>query len=417
MKPWIILATATHSIGANKLRTGLTLLGIVIGVAAVISLMAIGRGSQSAITSTIEGLGTNLVTVQPGSAATSVTFAFGGEGDDAPELTVEDANALLDPVFAPSVLAVAPEISTFATIQAGAEDTKAQVVGVTPEYVTVRNTPVETGWFVSPGDVISATDVVVLGSALAADLFGEQDPVGATVRMNSREFTVIGVLEERGGLSFISPDGRAYIPITTAYYRLTFGRTSAGDISVNAIGVSVIDEDAVDSAVEEISTVLRLRHRIDGEDDFTVSAQQDILDTLQETNNTFVVFLGAIAGISLLVGGIGVMNIMLVSVTERTREIGIRKALGAKRRDILLQFVSEATILSVGGGAVGVGVGALIIRLADGRNLLGSDLSTSFATDIALLALVVSAGIGLFFGIYPAVRAAALHPIEALRKE
>jgi putative ABC transport system permease protein len=317
MKPWIILATATYSIGANKLRTGLTLLGIVIGVAAVISLMAIGRGSQSAITATIEGLGTNLVTVQPGSAATSVTFAFGGESDDGPELTVEDANALLDPVFAPSVLAVAPEISTFATIQAGAENTQAQVVGVTPEYVTVRNTPVETGWFVSPGDVISATDVVVLGSALAADLFGEQDPVGATVRMNGREFTVIGVLQERGGLSFVSPDGRAYIPITTAYYRMTFGRTSAGDISVNAIGVSVIDEDSVDSAVEEISTVLRLRHRIDGDDDFTVSAQQDILDTLEETNNTFVVFLGAIAGISLLVGGIGVMNIMLVSVTER----------------------------------------------------------------------------------------------------
>ncbi len=168
MRPWVTLAMALHSIGANKLRTGLTLLGIVIGVAAVISLMAIGRGSQHAITSTIEGLGTNLVTVQPGSEATAATFAFGKTEDSPPELTIEDANALVDPVFAPSVLAVAPEISTFPTVQAGSENSKAQVMGVTPEYQTVRNTPVETGWFISPGDVISATDVVVLGSALAA---------------------------------------------------------------------------------------------------------------------------------------------------------------------------------------------------------------------------------------------------------
>ena len=417
MSPLTTLKTALLSIGTNKLRTGLTLLGVVIGVAAVISLMAIGRGSQNAITATIEGLGTNLVTVQPGSAASTLTFGFGGQSTDRPEMTIADADALLDPVFAPSIRAVAPEITLSITIQAGPEDTRAQVVGVTPEYRDVRNTPVATGWFVSPGDVVSATDVVVLGSALSEDLFGNKDPVGATVRIDGREFWVIGVLEEKGGLPFVSPDGRAFIPITTAYFRLTSGRTSAGDISVDAIGVSVVDEDAVESAVEEISTVLRLRHRIDGDDDFTVSAQQDILDTLDATNDAFVVFLGAIAGISLLVGGIGIMNIMLVSVTERTREIGIRKALGAKRRDILLQFVSEATILSVGGGLAGVGVGAVIIRLVDGRNLLGSDLTTTFATDIAVLALVVSAAIGLFFGIYPAVRAAALHPIDALRYE
>lgn len=405
MNPLTILSTALHSIGANKLRTALTLLGIVIGVAAVISLMAIGRGSQSAITSTIEGLGTNLVNVQP-------------DGSDA-TLTMDDTDALLDPVFTPSVEAVAPEISLSATLVAGSENTFAQVVGVTPEYGLVRNTPVESGWFISPGDVASATDVVVLGSSLAEDLFGNRDPVGATVRIDGRQFVVIGLLEERGGFGFTSPDGRAYIPITTAFYRLSSDRTSAGDITVSAIGVTVVDEDSVDAAVEEITTVLRLKHRIDfgGDDDFLVSAQQDILDTLEETNNAFVVFLGAIAGISLLVGGIGIMNIMLVSVTERTREIGIRKAMGAKRRDILLQFVSEATILSVGGGLVGVGLGAIIIRLVDGRNLLGSDLSTTFATDIAVLALVVSGVIGLFFGIYPAVRAAALHPIDALRHE
>ena len=402
------------SLGANKLRAGLTLLGIVIGVAAVISLMAIGRGVQSSITDRIEGLGSNLIFVRPGQA--SLGGVFGGQGS-ATTLTLEDAYALLDPVFAPNVAAVAPETTTNAQLVAGRENTSVQVVGVTPEYTAVRNFPVSSGQFISPVHVQNNSQVVVLGSELAETLFGFRDPVGQNVRINGRQFQVIGVLESKGG-GFFSSDNQAMVPITTAYYRLASQRTAQGGINVQTINVQVDDVEQIDAAMREVGTVLRLRHRITGEDDFSVSAQQDTIDTLEETNATFVVFLGAIAGISLLVGGIGVMNIMLVSVTERTREIGIRKAMGAKRRDILFQFVSEATFLSIGGGAVGVALGAVLTRILDGKTLFGnSPTETAFSGDIAALALVVSAAIGLFFGIYPAMRAARLHPIDALRYE
>ena len=402
------------SLGANKLRAGLTLLGIVIGVAAVISLMAIGRGVQSSITDRIEELGSNLIFVRPGQA--SFGGVFGGQGS-ATTLTLEDAYALLDPVFAPNVAAVAPETTTNAQLVAGRENTSVQVVGVTPEYTAVRNFPVSSGQFISPVHVQNNSQVVVLGSELAETLFGFRDPVGQNVRINGRQFQVIGVLESKGG-GFFSSDNQAMVPITTAYYRLASQRTAQGGINVQTINVQVDDVEQIDAAMREVATVLRLRHRITGEDDFSVSAQQDTIDTLEETNDTFVVFLGAIAGISLLVGGIGVMNIMLVSVTERTREIGIRKAMGAKRRDILFQFVSEATFLSIGGGAVGVALGAVLTRILDGKTLFGnSPTETAFSGDIAALALVVSAAIGLFFGIYPAMRAARLHPIDALRYE
>ena len=402
------------SLGANKLRAGLTLLGIVIGVAAVISLMAIGRGVQSSITDRIEGLGSNLIFVRPGQA--SFGGVFGGQGS-ATTLTLEDAYALLDPVFAPNVAAVAPETTTNAQLVAGRENTSVQVVGVTPEYTAVRNFPLASGQSISPVHVQNNSQVVVLGSELAETLFGFRDPVGQNVRINGRQFQVIGVLESKGG-GFFSSDNQAMVPITTAYYRLASQRTAQGGINVQTINVQVDDVEQIDAAMREVGTVLRLRHRITGEDDFSVSAQQDTIDTLEETNATFVVFLGAIAGISLLVGGIGVMNIMLVSVTERTREIGIRKAMGAKRRDILFQFVSEATFLSIGGGAVGVALGVVLTRILDGKTLFGnSPTETAFSGDIAALALVVSAAIGLFFGIYPAMRAARLHPIDALRYE
>ena len=400
--------------GANKLRAGLTLLGIVIGVTAVISLMAIGRGAQEAITSRIESLGTNLLFVRPGASSQGGIF---GRLGSASTLTLEDAYALADPLFAPTVAAVAPELSTRAQVVAGRKNTSTQIIGGTPEYQSVRNFPVQSGSFVSAGQVLNRSEVIVLGSRVSETLFGFRDPVGQSVRVNGRRFEVIGVLESQGGGAFGIFDDQALVPITTAYYRLAAQRTNRGGVTVNSVNVQVRENEAMDQAIGEIATILRLRHRITDEDDFTVSSQQETIETLEETTNTFTVFLGGIASISLLVGGIGIMNIMLVSVTERTREIGVRKAMGAKRRDILFQFVVEAALLSLGGGAVGVAAGYAVSRALDGRDFLGQTFQTTFSPDIAVLALVVSAAIGLFFGIYPAMRAAKLHPIEALRHE
>lgn len=407
---------ALSSLGGNKLRAGLTLLGIVIGVAAVISLMAIGRGAQEVITSRIESLGSNLLFVRPGSASQGGIFGFGGQGSPS-TLTVDDAYALTDPVFAPDVKAVAPELSTNGQLVAGRNDASTQIIGVTPEYEFVRDFSVSSGMFISAIHVMDRAEVAVLGSQVAETLFGFRDPVGQTVRINGRQFMIVGVLESKGGSALGNVDNQVLVPLTTAYYRLASQRTAQGDITVQSINVQVRDGEVMDAAVQQIITVLRLRHRITGEDDFTVSSQQEVIEALEETTNTFVVFLGSIASISLLVGGIGIMNIMLVSVTERTREIGIRKAMGAKRRDILLQFVSEATLLSLGGGGMGVLMGLALSELLDGRSLAGQTFQTVFSGDVALLALVVSAAIGLFFGIYPAVRAARLHPIDALRHE
>ena len=413
MTPLTILRTSFSSLGANKLRAGLTLLGMVIGVAAVISTMAVGRGAQEAVTSRIESLGTNLLFVRPG--ATSQGAVVGAQGS-ASTLTLDDAYALLDPLFAPSVEAVAPELRASGQVVAGRENTSTQVVGVTPEYKDVRNFPVASGQFISASHLQYRREVAVLGSQVAETLFGFRDPVSQVIRINGRQFTIIGVLESKGGTALGNQDNQVLVPITTAYYRLTSRRTTQGEVTVQAINVQASD-GAMDNAVEEITTVLRLRHRITGEDDFTITSQRETIETLEETQETFVVFLAAIAGISLLVGGIGIMNIMLVSVTERTREIGIRKAMGAKRRDILFQFVSEATLLSLGGGGVGVVLGLMISRVLDGRSLGGQTFQTAFSGDIAMLALGVSVAIGLFFGIYPAMRAARLHPIGALRYE
>ena len=394
--------TAISSLGANKLRAGLALLGIVIGVTAVITLMSIGRGTTEQITGIIQGLGTNLLFVQPE-----------GEG----QLTLGDADALVDPVCAPTVLASAPEIRTFATLVAGRENTNAQVVGVTPVYLAARNLDLASGMFIKSQHVDNRDEVIVLGSNVAEQLFQNRDPVGEYVRVNARRYRVIGLLESQGGGGFGTFDTQVLIPITTAYYRLSNERTSTGDVVVNLINVQVGDVGDIDRSIEETSGVLRLRHRITEEDDFTVISQQSTIETLEETTNTLVVFLGIIAGISLLVGGIGIMNIMLVSVTERTREIGIRKAMGAKRRDILFQFVAEATALSIGGGLLGAGLGFWMTNAVDGRTLGTQTFNTSFSNEFAALALIVSAGIGLFFGIYPAVRASRLHPIDALRYE
>jgi putative ABC transport system permease protein len=411
VSPLDILRTAMSSLGGNKLRTSLALLGIIIGVAAVISTMAVGRGAQDAVTEGIESLGTHLLFVRPGDV--SFRGIFGGQGS-ATTLTLDDAYALLDHSFLPSIEAVAPELSTNGQIVAGRENTFGQVIGVTPEYAAVRNAPVASGQFLSLLHIENRSEVAVLGSRISETLFGFRDPTGQKIRINGRQFVVIGVLEGKGG-GTQDFDDRVLVPITTAYYRLASQRTAQGDVSVHTINVQVKNVDDMEMATQEISTALRLRHRISDEDDFIISNQEDTIEILEETQETFVVLIATIAGISLLVGGIGIMNIMLVSVTERTREIGIRKAMGAKRRDIQLQFMSEATLLSLGGGAVGLFSGWLVSSLLDGRTLGNQTFQTAFSGDIAILAMVVSAGIGLFFGIYPAVRASRLHPIEALR--
>ncbi len=402
MTPLLTLQTALASLGSNKLRAGLTLLGVVIGVAAVITAMAVGRGAQEQVSDQIEALGTNLLFVQPGQG-----------GDNT--LTLDDAIALQDPAFVPSVKAIAPEIRDGGTVRAFGESSFAQIVGVTSNYKEVRNFELASGRFISPADLQNNSEVVVLASSVATNLFGNQDPVGAPVRVGNKQFTVIGVLESKGGNAFGIEDLQVMVPITTAYYRLSSTRTGLGDITITSINAQVADVDDLELANEEMSTLLFLRHG--GEEDFTITNQEDTIETLQSTESTFVLLLGAIAGISLLVGGIGIMNIMMVSVTERTREIGIRKAMGAKRRDIAMQFISEATFLSIGGGIVGVGLGLGLSALADGVTVGDEQLATVFSGDVAILALVVSAVVGLFFGIYPAMRAARLHPIEALRHE
>ena len=361
--------------------------------------MSIGRGSTDRITELIQSLGSNLLTVIPGSEP----------------LTLADVEALRDPLYTPSIKAVAPQIGTFGTIHINNNTTQTSITGVTPEFLQVRSLEMGTGTFIGTPHIESLAEVVVLGSQVSEDLFGNQDPTGALVRINGRRFRVVGVLASQSG--FGSMDDQALIPITTAYYRLSGQRIPGGDISVDQISIQAKDVELVDQAIEEIETVLRLSHRITEADDFTVFNQQEILDTFDEANQTLVVFLGTVAGISLLVGGIGIMNIMLVSVTERTREIGIRQAMGAKRRDIVAQFVTEAVFLTFGGGIIGVIVGIALATAIDGRFLIGTEWSTRVTSDIPIIALIVSIAVGLFFGIYPAVRAARLNPIEALRYE
>ncbi len=406
---------ALEGIKANKLRSALTMLGIIIGVAAVIVLMSIGTGTQATVTARISSLGSNLIFIRSGAPQQGNVRQAQGSGVN---LTLEDAEALDDPVLAPAVALVAPETSTGGQIIAGNLNVNSRITGVTDTYAEVRNHQVAAGDFISSQNVSSRSLVAVLGSNVATNLFPEADPVGQAIRINRVQFRVLGVLESKGSTGLGYQDDVVLVPITTAMARLSRSRTNSGGNSVSTINVQVASEEEIDDAKLQIAEILRVRHRIIGEeDDFTITSQEDTLATLNQITGVFTAFLGSIAGISLLVGGIGIMNIMLVSVTERTREIGIRKAVGARRNDILSQFMVEAIVMSSLGGGGGLAIGVLISHLVSRIDMNGQPLVTVVSPEIVILAVTVSAAVGLFFGIYPATRAAGLNPIQALRYE
>jgi putative ABC transport system permease protein len=415
------IRVALQGLAANKLRSSLTMLGIVIGVGAVIALLALGEGTQAAITEEIQGIGSNLIFIMPGSEQ---GHGPGATRSAADTLTLADAEAIAAPGNIPGVVAVAPEFNNNADVVYGSESINATITGTTPDYPLVRSSAPETGEFFTEQNNTTMARVAVLGHQTAEDLFGGSDPLGRTIKINpstssgqSRvHFRVIGVMEEKGGGMGGNVDSTVFIPITTAQRKLFGGRATSGTSwKVSTISVALVSGETIDAATEEITWLLRQQHKIQpGEDDdFSVMSQEDILGMAEQITGILTIFLGAIAAISLLVGGIGIMNIMLVSVTERTREIGIRKAVGAKRRDILMQFLIEAVVLSVIGGLLGILLGAGIAVLVEQSGLM----TTVISAEAMLLATGFSVAVGLFFGIYPSMRAARLHPIEALRYE
>jgi putative ABC transport system permease protein len=408
MNLWQAFIEALESLMANKMRSALTILGIVIGVAAVIAMISIGRGAENAITGSIEGIGTNLLFV----------FSSGSEDVRNPKpLTLGDAEAISDPFLAPSVGGVAPLLQGSVKVSYAGENAVTQVSGVTPDYAIVRNDNVTEGEYINESHFLGQSSVVLLGPEVADKLFGRsQGLVGETVRIEGQPFRVVGILESKGGSGFSNEDDRVVVPLTTAQTRLL--RRQSRD-RIDMLMVQAINANTVPQASEEVAQILRSRHRTEiGADDFTIMSQQDFLDTAATITGVLTIFLGGIAAISLLVGGIGIMNIMLVSVTERTREIGLRKALGARKMDILIQFLTESSVLSLVGGIVGIILGWLI-SFAVGRIAAASntDITPAISIDIVLMATLFSTAVGLFFGLYPANRAANLEPVEALRYE
>jgi len=403
-----------ESITVHKLRAILTMLGIIIGVAAVLTTMGIGRGAAANITSRIESQGTNLLSISPGSS--NVGGLRGGSGS-AGTLTMGDVQALMDHSLHPTLALVAPEYEANARMVRGNINTQERVIGVTADYGTVRNLKVTSGRFLTEEDSKAQSKAVVLGSALAGNLFDGENPVGLTVRINGQPFQVVGVLEQSGGFGPFSNDNRAFMPIEVAQQQLFNAPRYRGEYTVSSINIQVVSENQVDAAQRQIETTLRLLHnlRADQGNDFEIFNQASLLETAADISQTLTIFLGAIGAISLLVGGIGIMNIMLVSVTERTREIGLRKAIGAHDNDILLQFLIEALVLCFLGGLVGVGLAYGVAALF--KQIPALTFTVLIQPDSLALALGFSLLAGLVFGIYPAMRATQLDPIEALRSE
>jgi putative ABC transport system permease protein len=397
------LRIALRAIVGNPLRSLLTMLGVIIGVGSVVAMVAIGQGARQSTMQQVQALGSNLLTVFPGSAQ------VGGvaRGEQVQTLTIEDADAIRREI--PNVIGVSPELTRTAQVVFRSENSNTRVSGVTPEYERVRNTRVVRGEFITDAHLRSRARVALVGPTTAR-LFGDTDPIGQRLRIRGTTFDVIGVLESKGATGFgFDRDDIVLVPLTTAQRRL-FGARHVGTIQVQ-----INTEDAMPVSQEAVIDLLRARHRIqiDREDDFSIRSQADILQAFTSVSQTMTALLGGIAAVSLIVGGIGIMNIMLVSVTERTREIGIRKAVGARRRDILTQFLVESVALSVTGGVIGVGVGILGTRLIS--RLAG--WATVLSGQAILLAFLFAVAVGVFFGLYPAQRASRLDPIEALRHE
>ncbi len=414
MKLWDCFATALHTLFSHKLRSFLTMLGILIGVAAVISMVSLVRAEQAMMRESFESLGANLIFVTPGSASSG--GGLSGAYASTSTLTLEDAEVIAS--NAPSIAMVAPVTQSTTEVVAGGENVGCLTLGVTTDYMYVRNFEVEEGVFITEQDYKAKARVVVLGSELDETLFGQMSPLGQNIRINGRQFKVIGVLKNKGE-AFGTEDQSAMVPLTTALSLLSSERSSGGHV-IQGISVQAKSEDMVDSAQWEIKNILRQRHHIrpEQEDDFGVISMGDVSRTADQMYAIGELIMGAIAGISLLVGGIGIMNIMLVSVTERTREIGLRKALGAKRRDVLTQFLTEAAVLSLCGGAIGIALGWVIVRVSAGvLTDMGLPFPAMVPGDVIALAVGVAVIVGLVSGIYPAVRAARLNPIDALRHE
>lgn len=407
---------ALRALAANKLRAALTMLGIIIGVGAVITLMSAGEGVSVYIAEQFQGLGSNLLFVVPGSAEAATSGPPGMQAGGA-ELTNGDVEALRDPLRAPDVVAVSPQLYRAAQVTAGRRSMIAQVQGIAPDFAQVRNWYPEVGRFIDQEDMLSRARVALVGQDAVKKLFPDNPyPLDQTIQINDVPFRIVGILERKGGSQFSNQDESILIPLTTAQTRVFPSRSRTGEYRVTAIIVQAASEERMQAAAEQVAAILRERHGIDfrDEDDFSIISQADIIAVFGEITDVLTIFLGAIAGISLLVGGIGIMNIMLVSVTERTREIGLRKAVGARRRDILWQFLIEAMTLSLIGGIVGIGLGAVGAAII---TALIEDFRAVVTVQSVLLATTFSAAVGLFFGIYPARRASLLNPIDALRYE
>ncbi len=389
----------------NKARSGLTILGIIIGIGSVIAMVSIGQGAAGQIQSSIEGLGSNLLTVMPGVIQPGMGLVSAGRGS-AQSLKNADADLLSRIV---GVAYVSPEVQRrFQIVSQSGNNTNSTVIGVSPDYAQVRNVAAADGSFISESNLRNLGRVAVLGPTVAEDLFPEQDAIGKTIRINRVNFKVIGVLQSKGGAGFFNPDDTLFVPLTTMQKILT------GEEFLSTIAVSVESKNLMPQVQDEAAWTLAQAHRVDPQNpDFSIISQADIIGTLTQVTDTFTIFLAAVAGISLVVGGIGIMNMMLTTVTERTREIGLRKAVGAKRKDINRQFLSEAVLLTFMGGLIGIIFGWTISILVS--HFAG--IATSVSLSSVLLAFGVSAAIGIIFGYYPARRAAKLNPIEALRFE